>query len=79
VAAKVDDGENLVTNYCKVLGIDENEVKMLQMHNDCVSKNINVGAGAGGGFMNTNELQVMNEAINSPESESWRVEVKKEH
>jgi hypothetical protein len=29
VAAKVDDIENLVANYYEVLGIDENEVKVL--------------------------------------------------
>jgi hypothetical protein len=81
VAAEVDDMENLVTNYYEVLGINKNKVKMLQMHNDCVSKYINVGAGVGGGFMNTNELQVMkyHETINGPDTELWEAEVKKEH
>jgi hypothetical protein len=50
VAAIVDDIENLVANYYDVLGIDENEVKVLQMLNNSVSKYINVGAGVGGGF-----------------------------
>jgi hypothetical protein len=51
------------------------------MHNDCVSKYINIGAGIGGGFMNTNELPMMkyNEAINGPDSELWKAEVRKEH
>jgi hypothetical protein len=51
------------------------------MHNDCVSKYINVGAGIGGGFMKTNELRVMkyHEAINSPDSELWNAKVRQEH
>ncbi len=56
MAAEVDDTENLGTKYYEVLGIDENKVKMLQMHNDCVSKYTKNGAGVGGGFMKTNEL-----------------------
>jgi hypothetical protein len=36
VATEVNDVENLVTNSYEVLGIDENKVKVLQMHNDCV-------------------------------------------
>ncbi len=49
------------TNYYEVLGIDEDKVKVLQIHNDndSVSEYINVGAGVGGGFTNTNELGVM--------------------
>jgi hypothetical protein len=82
VATEVDDVENLVTNYFyEVLGIDENEVKVLQMHNACVSEYINIGAGIGGGLMNTNELRVMkyHEAINIPDSEFWKAKVRKEH
>jgi hypothetical protein len=56
VAAEINDAKNLVTNYYEVLGIDENKVKMLQMHNDCVSEYINGGAGVSGGFINTNQL-----------------------
>jgi hypothetical protein len=48
VAAEVDDIENLVANYYEVLGINENEVKVLQMLNNIVSEYINVGAGVGG-------------------------------
>ncbi len=71
VATEVDDVENLVINYYEVLGINENKVKVLQMHNDCVSKYINNGSGIGCGFMNTNELRVMkyHEAINGQDSE----------
>jgi hypothetical protein len=81
VATDVDDAENLVTNYYEVLGIDENEVKVLQMHNDCDSKYINIGAGIGGGFMNTNEVHVMkyHKAINGPDSEIWKTKERKEH
>jgi hypothetical protein len=67
VATEVNDTENLVNNYYEVLGINESKVKVLHMHNDCVSNTINIGAGIGGGFINTNELCVMkyHEAINS--------------
>ncbi len=39
---------------------------------------INVGAGVGGGFTNTNELRVMkyHEAINGPDGKKWKVKVK---
>ncbi len=81
-AAEVDDIiENLMANYYDVLGIDENEVKVLQMLNDSVSEYINVGAGVGGGFTNTNELRVMknHEALNGPDGKKWKAEVKTEH
>jgi hypothetical protein len=40
------------------------------MHNDCVSKYINVGAGIVSGFLNTNEQHMIkyHEAINGPDS-----------
>jgi hypothetical protein len=81
VAAKVDDIENLVANYYEVFGIDENEVKILQMLNDSVSEYIIVGAGVGGGFTKTNELCVMkyHEAINGPDNKKWKAKVKTEH
>ncbi len=44
VATEVDDTENLVTIYYEILGIDENKIKVLQMHNDCVSEYYNLGA-----------------------------------
>ncbi len=70
-------------NYYEVLGIDEDKVKVLQIHNDngSVSEYINVGASGGGGLTNTNELGVMkyHEAINGPDGEKWKAEVKTEH
>jgi hypothetical protein len=81
VAAEVDDSVTPSANYYEVLGIGENEVQVLQTHNDSVSEFINVEAGIGGGFLNTNELRVMtyHEAINGPDGEKWKAEVKKEH
>ncbi len=82
MAAEVDDIiENLVANYYDVLGINENEVKVLQMLNDSVSVYINVGAGVGGGFTSTNELRVMkyHEALNGPDGKRWKAKVKTEH
>ena len=40
-----------------------------------------VGAGIGGGFDHTSELKVMKyeEAINSPDKEGWKAEIKNEH
>jgi hypothetical protein len=40
-----------------------------------------VRAGIGGGFTNTLELKVMkyHEAINGPDGEAWKTEVKMEH
>jgi hypothetical protein len=81
VAAEVDDIENLVANYYEVLGIDENEVKVLQMLNNSIFEYINVGAGVGGGFTNTNKLYVMryHEAINGPDGKKSKAKVKTEH
>jgi hypothetical protein len=82
VAAEVDDIiENPMANYYDVLGINENEVKVLQMLNDSVSEYINVEAGVGGGFTNTNELRVMkyHEALNGPDGKKWKAKVKTEH
>jgi hypothetical protein len=51
------------------------------MLNDSVSEYINVGAGVGGGFTNTNELHVMkyHEAVNGPDGKKWKAKVKTEH
>jgi hypothetical protein len=81
-AAEVDDIiENLMANYYEVLGINENKVKILQMLNDSVSEYINIGAGLGGGFTNTNELCVMkyHEALNDPDGKKWKAKAKTEH
>ncbi len=77
----VDDIENLVENYYKVLGINENEVKVLQILNDSISEYINVGAGMGGGLTNTHELRVMkyHEAINGPDGKKRKAKVKTEN
>ncbi len=48
VAAEVDDIENPAANYYEILGIDDNEVKVLKILNDSISEYINVGAGVGG-------------------------------
>jgi hypothetical protein len=54
---------------------------VLQIHNDRVSKYINVGAGVGVGFTNTNELCMMkyHEAINGPDGKKWKAKVNTEH
>jgi hypothetical protein len=54
---------------------------VLQIHNVSVSEYINVGAGVGVGFTNTNELHVMkyHQAINGPDGKKWKTEVKTEH
>jgi hypothetical protein len=79
VAAEVDDIENIVANHYEVLGINENEVMVLQMLNNSVSEYINVGAGVGGGFTNTNKLHAMkyHEAINGPDSKNGKQKSKK--
>jgi hypothetical protein len=81
VAAEVDVIDIPGANYYEVLGIDENEVKVLQMLNNNISEYINVGAAMSGGFTNTNKLQVINfnEAINGPDGKKWKAEVKTEH
>ncbi len=81
VAAEVDDIANPVANYYEVLGINENEVKVLQMLNNTVSEYINVGTGVGGGFTYTNDLRVMkyHEVINGPDSKKRKAEIKTEN
>ncbi len=51
------------------------------MLNCCISDYINVGAGVGGGFTNTNKLRVMkyHEPINGPDGKKWKAKVKTEH
>jgi hypothetical protein len=81
VAEEVNDVMTPSANYYEVFGIDEDKVKVLQIHNDSVSEYINIGAGMGGGFTNTNELCVMNyhEPINGPDGKKWKAKVKTEH
>ncbi len=81
VAAEVNNVMTPSANYYEVLGIDKDEVKVLHIHNDSVSEYINVGAGVGSGFTNTNELRVMkyHEAINGPDGKKWKAKVNTEH
>ncbi len=81
VAAEADNLMTPSANYYEVLGIDNDKVKVLQIHNNSVSEYINVGAGVGGGFANTNELCMMkyHETINGPDGKKWKAEVKREH
>ncbi len=68
-------------NYYDVLGINKDEERVFEESHNKVIKYINVGAGVGGGFSNTQELRVMkyHEAINGPDGELWKEEVNKEH
>ncbi len=81
MAAEVDDVMTPSANYYEVLGTDKDKVKVLQIHNDSVSEYINIGAGVGCGFTNTNELHLMNyhEASNGPDGKKWKAKVKTEH
>ena len=77
MATKVDDDdvtEVTDSNYYEILGINENEVKVPQEFNNSLLEYLNVGAGIGGGFTNTNELRLMgcHEAINGPDGKKWK-------
>jgi hypothetical protein len=74
VAAEVDNIMTPSANYYELLGIDEDKVKVLQIHNDSFSEYINVRARVGDGFTNTNELRVMksHEAINGPDGKNGK-------
>ncbi len=63
------------------MGIDKDEEQVFEESHNKVIEYISVGAGVGGGFFNTQELQVVkyHEAINGPDGELWKEEVKKEH
>jgi hypothetical protein len=66
-------------NYKHAWGIKEDEEKVLEdSHNELI-KFVNLGTGIGGGFSNTQELQVMkyHEAINRPDGKFWKAEVAK--
>jgi hypothetical protein len=78
VATSVDVPDN---NYDNVLGVDEDKEKAFEDNHNKLIEYVNVGAGIGGGFSNTHELQVMkyHEAINAPDGELWKEEVAKEH
>ncbi len=61
--------------------MDLSEIALLAMHHMQSREFANVGAGIGGGFKNTQELKVMNykEAVNGPDGEQWKAEVKNEY
>ncbi len=74
-AVSIDD----LKNYYHVLGIKEDEEKVLKdTHNELI-KFVYLSTGIGGGFSNTQELQVMkyHEAINGSDSKFWKAEVAK--
>jgi hypothetical protein len=52
-------------------------MRSLFLHHMQLTEFANDGAGTGGGFNNTKELQVMNfnEAVNGPDGEHWKAEV----
>jgi hypothetical protein len=77
VAAEVHNVMTPSANYYEVLGVDKDEVKVLQIHYDSVSEYTNIGAGVGGGFTNTNELRVMkyHETINGSDGNKWKAKV----
>jgi hypothetical protein len=64
-----------------VLGVDEDEEKAFEENHNKLIEYVNVGAGIGGRFSNTQELQVMkyHEAINGHDGDLWKEEVAKEH
>jgi hypothetical protein len=87
-ASKVDvetETEALVvkeTGYYDMFNVvDLNEVALLAMHHMQASEFANVGAGVGGGFENTKELEVMNykEAVNGPDGVCWQAEVENKY
>jgi hypothetical protein len=67
-ATSVDVPDN---NYNNVLGVGENKKKAFEDNHNELIEYVNVGAGIGGGFSNTQELRVMkyHEAINGPNGE----------
>jgi hypothetical protein len=83
VAAKEELSTKSMTqlNHYDILGINEDKLQVIKSHNNALTKYINVRAGIGGGFTKTQELKVMkyHEAINGPDEDAWKAEVKKEH
>lgn len=57
------------------------QLKAIESFENATSEYTLVGADVGGGFENTQELQVMkyNEAMKSPDKEQWEKEIKEEH
>ncbi len=79
--ATVVDKDEDSKNYYAVLGINKNKERVFKDSHNKFIKFVYLGAGIGGGFANTQELQVMeyHEAINGSDGELWKAEVVKEH
>ncbi len=77
----VNNENKVTTNYYNVLGINGSKLGVLQSNHNEITEYVNMGAGIRGGFTNTLKLKVMkyHEAINGPNGEAWKTEVKKEH
>jgi hypothetical protein len=76
VVDKDDDSKN----HYNVLGIDENKERVFEDSHNKIIELVNIKASIGGGFSNTQELQVMyHEAINGPDGKLRKEEVAKEH
>jgi hypothetical protein len=68
--------------YYNIFNItDQDEITHALVHHKMCFKVGNVGAGVGGGFVNTQELQVItyNEAINGHDGERWKAEVENKY
>jgi hypothetical protein len=71
-----------LAEYYDVFNItDLNEITLASVHHKMHMEVANVGAGAGGGFENKQELQVMkyDEAINGPDGERWKAKIENEY
>ena len=79
--ATVLDEDKDSKNYYNVLGINENKERVFEDSRNKFIEFINVGAGIGEEFSNTQELQVMkyHEAINGPDGGLRKEEMAKEH
>jgi hypothetical protein len=68
-------------NYNNMLGVDKDKEKAFEDNHNKLIEYVNVGPGIGGGFSNTQELQVVkyHEAFDGPDVELWKEEVAKEH
>jgi hypothetical protein len=61
--------------------VDQDKITLTLVHHNMYFEVANVGAGVGGGFINTQEPGVMtyNKAINGPDGECWKAEVDNEY
>ena len=79
----MDTGLNEATmNYfASLVELEEKELLGILAIENQFMEYVNVGAGVGGGFKNTNELKPMKyeQAINGPDGEAWKIEIDNEH